>query len=1807
MAEQSLNEFSQGCQADDLLQNLTQNLSPEAAEHARKLVMAMQNGPEEDTQKSKALLELLLSKSNKANADEKPSLETESHVVSDNGRQNTTEQLHCTTVNSEACVSGNEVEKNGNEMTRKDVNSAEVGEKDFDATADEPLTESGELTDIAVDKEVINQLSFKEESTNQLPVNGKNGTGGGDGNLIVRETEKLPELLSLKANDMYCEDHLETELPALDEKGRSNLMEKVPPTEFHSRINLLSESTETDRTYPSCNPVGYESSSEDAQSSLHSDVSSVSSELSDRMGASSEALNAKSEEANRIDLRNNEGESVTPLMETVHSETVASDASNEVLNMETSQETVTENTQQVLERKLSVLSTGTQTSSDENLRGDQAVGDQESLDHDALSSILAKKGKESSRMPFYYHPEIVMHGQQPFLVLQPVVLASLPCKENEGSCHGEKDVDKSKVPVILPLASHDVDNATKDAVLDQINGTCSVTSFMGDSKDFFLQNGQRFGDVPPSLNSVQLSGFNEQDGNKRSLDAFVAVTSALPVEENKTEGLPEWVPPSELDKAFSAVKEGLAVSSSEKTATSLTFPSISLPNTNPFARDLEAMDRGNGDVKVDDVTSLDLDKVLQQSLFGPPTSLSVSPQGARPKQLKGNQEPAHSVQATNPFTPDLTPKKHGKRQDQCVSEQENEVVVAVDVHSPVISQPPNRSPRHRLSSESMLTLIETTYADTPTSSVELATSVAQEPIHTTQVKEVPIQRDRNLNEGTESVHNKRVLKVPGRERPVWIPDSVCSNCSNCNEKFTVFVRKHHCRGCGMIFCNDCCSQLARFPYMDYKIGRVCPKCTEAIREVSQMRKNIAAPKQSVLQQGSGIKQQMQKKEEPFEQTAVNQAATVQNSRKPGSVQSQISQGVVVPQPQVSQGMIMPQVMVKPQPQNSQVMIQQLPQATQGVIMLQPQNFQGVMLPPPQASQTMINPQPETFRGIVMPQTKVPMGTIMQQPPKGVIISQAKTPLGAVTPTQPVQQLMWVPAPGVQPSVPFVYVKPNQGPGQTPVNLIPSQPPSVLLSAQSMANTVSTLSSGLSKEPLSVKSPSSSGTVSTFTVLPQQLGQSAVQSVQRREVESVRQQMVTVTQTSNTVTRSDSMPSSLRLRNEDTSQQTANRTQGLPSSSLLKEPFPPVITTVTPLQTNPIIAMPSTASLPQPSTGSVTHLAQSTTPASLSSTSSVAPASISIPSTTQRSPQAVGSSQGKVTEAQDSPRPRDTGGNEVNGGEADQGSKEKPPLRRAGRTISWRKKPQGKSNIQEQRKFLAKDLRDLPNGVTIQAGPELYVNVKKMKLKEKTRELMVWCFKSQGLQKVNHSELVVMLEVRKKEDIFPEEVLRVYKGILFLASKFENYFEHGNYLSSNEQFLDSINDAGFLFVSSEIKPKPVGLKDMKTPFLYGILIKRSELPAAMFTPSRLLLRLGYEMKSFPFPLWNCRDRKPVNFGNGQDDRFYHTLSAMNKYLKNSVPEALVAGLYVVKEGNKVILQISNSGQRAVVELFDRLVRKESQTATVPLLSDIPPYVDHCRVVLCNDRGGRYVQSFGNVSNTSVVGLGFLMLHLGVDSSSPLSFGGELLDDGVLLFFSKSHTEKLRQSLKERSNCYFYLGDKFEIAHFELRWMQDASYHVTRASRQNLKKKKPLDSTPSSPTETSTTNTTAGDKTVQGSGSDYHPGLATIDIRYSGFGSEIELLKEVFDDHTKILHILEGNIRQACTEPLMKHANKMEPGEHLQLQMRVELKPSYKKWSVGPSDLPTALIRSLQMTLQTVKVPVVSEGELVISFDVSVVKQ
>lgn len=46
---------------------------------------------------------------------------------------------------------------------------------------------------------------------------------------------------------------------------------------------------------------------------------------------------------------------------------------------------------------------------------------------------------------------------------------------------------------------------------------------------------------------------------------------------------------------------------------------------------------------------------------------------------------------------------------------------------------------------------------------------------------------------------------------VWIDDGMVSNCNGCRLEFSFFVRKHHCRNCGNIFCYNCTNQYIVIP------------------------------------------------------------------------------------------------------------------------------------------------------------------------------------------------------------------------------------------------------------------------------------------------------------------------------------------------------------------------------------------------------------------------------------------------------------------------------------------------------------------------------------------------------------------------------------------------------------------------------------------------------------------------------------------------------------------------------------------------------------------------------------------------------------------------------------------------------------------------------------------------------------------------------------------------------------------------------------------------------------------------------------
>jgi hypothetical protein len=63
----------------------------------------------------------------------------------------------------------------------------------------------------------------------------------------------------------------------------------------------------------------------------------------------------------------------------------------------------------------------------------------------------------------------------------------------------------------------------------------------------------------------------------------------------------------------------------------------------------------------------------------------------------------------------------------------------------------------------------------------------------------------------------------------WASDMSTNKCSRCQLKFTIYFRKHHCRSCGMIFCEHCCSeQRIVLAISATKTQRCCIECVKKI-------------------------------------------------------------------------------------------------------------------------------------------------------------------------------------------------------------------------------------------------------------------------------------------------------------------------------------------------------------------------------------------------------------------------------------------------------------------------------------------------------------------------------------------------------------------------------------------------------------------------------------------------------------------------------------------------------------------------------------------------------------------------------------------------------------------------------------------------------------------------------------------------------------------------------------------------------------------------------------------------------------------
>ncbi|XP_023766880.1 protein FREE1 [Lactuca sativa] len=83
---------------------------------------------------------------------------------------------------------------------------------------------------------------------------------------------------------------------------------------------------------------------------------------------------------------------------------------------------------------------------------------------------------------------------------------------------------------------------------------------------------------------------------------------------------------------------------------------------------------------------------------------------------------------------------------------------------------------------------------------------------------------------------KNLIKPGNEEKDHWVPDEASTKCTTCKTYFGAFVRRHHCRNCGDIFCDKCTQgRIALTTEENAQQVRVCDQC---MAEVTQRLSHV---------------------------------------------------------------------------------------------------------------------------------------------------------------------------------------------------------------------------------------------------------------------------------------------------------------------------------------------------------------------------------------------------------------------------------------------------------------------------------------------------------------------------------------------------------------------------------------------------------------------------------------------------------------------------------------------------------------------------------------------------------------------------------------------------------------------------------------------------------------------------------------------------------------------------------------------------------------------------------------------------------
>eukprot|EP00727_Mastigamoeba_balamuthi_P014733 m51a1_g9886 hypothetical protein (3388) ;mRNA; f:25606-36846 len=110
----------------------------------------------------------------------------------------------------------------------------------------------------------------------------------------------------------------------------------------------------------------------------------------------------------------------------------------------------------------------------------------------------------------------------------------------------------------------------------------------------------------------------------------------------------------------------------------------------------------------------------------------------------------------------------------------------------------------------------------------------------------------------------------------WEPDSATSCCRKCRRQFSMLCRRHHCRRCGKLFCDDCTRYRS---VVDGALGRLCYACYTRLqaggKDVRARQRSDAEGEQEEAEQPESEREQQQQRGQQLMKTGSQHVISMQ--------------------------------------------------------------------------------------------------------------------------------------------------------------------------------------------------------------------------------------------------------------------------------------------------------------------------------------------------------------------------------------------------------------------------------------------------------------------------------------------------------------------------------------------------------------------------------------------------------------------------------------------------------------------------------------------------------------------------------------------------------------------------------------------------------------------------------------------------------------------------------------------------------------------------------------------------------------------